>query len=295
IAFQKKKSNWIESDQIIKIHVGESKLINFDYLSDPSYLEDRYLMAEIPFGSDGKFYTVEARKDSRFDHIPNNYGLMVYEFDLNRPRDSTVREFDSYAPLSAAKSNLLDCLEYDNGICKRANYDELSVTTGESFTDNENGIKIQPVSMSGTSLLVCILNFIENPPPEILIESHYSETSNSLNIHIEFWDCTTGELIPNVEYDLSVTQNGESILYEDDFHDENGIIDHSIEEIPQVPSEINPIIINVELYDDSISQNNITKNARVIPEFETMTLVILSISIITVIVLTGKTKLNLSQ
>ena len=136
VAFLKKKAHWIDSEDTIKVEPGQSKLINLTYLSSNSF-PNEYHIAEIPFGTDQNFYTLEARKENKFDHIPTQTGLLIYQFNPEGFGEDIRSETERKNPLSVVQANEITCYqENENGICVKANYEELSVKPEQIFVDS---------------------------------------------------------------------------------------------------------------------------------------------------------------
>ncbi len=297
VSFQRKRAHWIHSEDVVQVQQGQSKMVTLDFLNNPSTLEpNRYLMAEVPFGSDDIFYTVEARKDSRFDHIPKPTGLMIYQFNPDGYGDNIMRniEEDKNAPLSVVPANPIVCRERNNdGFCIDADYNALSVNLGQTYNDSDNNIKIKLVSESEDSMNVCISNDGDPAVPKILINPSNTRINDSMNIVIEFRDCFD-DLIQDVRYSLSVRQNGISLLQVNNESDPDGEVTHHTYPLPFSPSSSKPVYVNAEFHSSNdFTQTIVTENIRVVPEFDAVAIVVLLISIIAVIALTSKSKVSI--
>ena len=61
IAFNKKQASWIEANEVRNVVSNQITQFDLSYLGD-STPSSNYIMAQVPFGSNGEYYTVEARK-----------------------------------------------------------------------------------------------------------------------------------------------------------------------------------------------------------------------------------------
>ena len=89
-----------------------------------------YLMASLPFGTSGYFYTVEARRQVGYDVKLPGEGIIIHEVEPNRPTDSRP-------------AHVVDTNSDGN-----ANNGDASAiwSVGETFTDSTNNISVQVLS-----------------------------------------------------------------------------------------------------------------------------------------------------
>ena len=299
VSQQKRKLHWIGEEDVVKVLPGQSNLVKLDYLYKESPSSDRYLMAEVPFVYDGKFYTVEARKDSQFDHIPAPVGLMIYKFYPEGHADDIMDtdENDKNAPLSVVEATPACLRSGVDGPCiDPPDYSNLALKLGQTYSDSDNNIQIQLVSQSEDSMSVCISNNSDLQVPKILVKHTNTERGQNMILDIEFKYCFSEQPIIGVTYDLVVSQNDHPLLQVYDRDDNDGVVNHRTTPLPMTASLFDPVDIQVTFHSrDGPSQIPVTENVQVVPEFETVTIIVLSISIITVIALTSRSKLSLAN
>lgn len=153
LATHKESEGWIEQEDIITITANEEqgeKIVEFtlDILGAP--LGENYLMAKVPFGSSGHYYTIEARKNVVNDHTPlEQTGLLVYHY-------SPTGHPDSMDP--RATETIVDT----TGIGDLENAD---IDVGDSFLDEKNKITITNLAQSNDTITVKVVRG-DAPPDE---------------------------------------------------------------------------------------------------------------------------------
>ncbi len=142
IASHRESEGWIEQDDIVQIKVNELQAdqgeeFALDILGAPT--GRNYLEAKVHFGSDGQYYTIEARKNVVNDHTPSEQtGLVVYNYSpMGHPSSLEPRSFET----------LVDT----TGIGDLANAD---IDVGDSFVDLKNKITISNVAESDDGIFV---------------------------------------------------------------------------------------------------------------------------------------------
>ncbi|MGI0013750.1 MAG: hypothetical protein ACREBU_09960, partial [Nitrososphaera sp.] len=145
IATHRESEGWIEPDNIITIEDNgelEKQAVEFtlDMLGRPT--GQNYLMAKVPFGTSGHYYTIEARKNVVNDHTPlEQTGLVVYHY-------SPTRHSGSMEPL--AFETIVDT----TGTGDLANAD---IDLGDSFVDTKNKITITNVAQNDDTITVKVV------------------------------------------------------------------------------------------------------------------------------------------
>ncbi len=153
LATHKDSEGWIEQEDIITITADEEqgeKIVEFtlDMLGAPT--GENYLMAKVPFGSSGHYYTIEARKNVVNDHTPlEQTGLLVYHY-------SPTGHPDSMDP--RATETIVDT----TGIGDLENAD---IDVGDSFLDEKNKITITNLAQSNDTISVRLVRG-DAPPDE---------------------------------------------------------------------------------------------------------------------------------
>lgn len=143
LATHKESEGWIGPEDIITItDEQEETIVEFtlDMLGDPT--GENYLMAKVPFGSDGHYYSIEARKNVVNDHTPlEQTGLLVYHY-------SPTGHPDSMDP--RATEMIIDT----TGIGDLANAD---IDEGDSFVDLKNEITITNLAQADDTITVRVV------------------------------------------------------------------------------------------------------------------------------------------
>ena len=139
IATQKDSEGWIEPQDIITVIEGQEQAAEFTLDMLGNATGENYLMAKVPFGSDGHYYSIEARKNVVNDHTPlEQTGLVVYHY-------SPTGHPESMEPRAA------EMIVDTTGIDDLANAD---IDLGASFVDLKNNITITNVAQSNDTITV---------------------------------------------------------------------------------------------------------------------------------------------
>lgn len=148
----------------------------------------------------------------------------------------------------------------------------------ENITSTEN-TSVEQISADGTI--------------KVQIDTNLPKTGSTLVINLRFVDTKTGNNLSNVNYDLVALQNGESILSQLGLYTQNGIAQH----ITSTLSADNHVDVMVIL--QGIGENSPYSGpqgevfeARVVPEFGSISIIVLAI-IISVTIVFHKTKLSM--
>ena len=104
----------------------------------------------------------------------------------------------------------------------------------------------------------------------------------------------------HVNYDIVATHNGETILDESDVHSHTGEGSHTTNALSADASDDNPIDVTVTFQgfgfpgDDKTGPIGLTNTAQAVPEFGTIAAMILVVAIVSIIVITSKSRLSLT-
>ena len=134
-----------------------------------------------------------------------------------------------------------------------------------------------------------------NNSPMIEIETHPAGAGQSMSIEVEFED-PQGNNYQDVNYNIKATQNGQVILDEQGVYDQDGENNHRTMSLPRASSDSDPVEVEVEFLgfgtNDALSGPNIGEfeKIQVVPEFGTIAVMILGISIISIIAVTARSK-----
>ena len=104
----------------------------------------------------------------------------------------------------------------------------------------------------------------------------------------------------HVNYDIVATHNGETILDESGVHSHTGEHSHTTSALSADASDDNPIDVTVTFQgfgfpgDDKTGPIGLTNTAQAVPEFGTIAAMILVVAIVSIIVITSKSRLSLT-
>ncbi len=128
------------------------------------------------------------------------------------------------------------------------------------------------------------------------IDSEPASAGESMMIEVEFEDIH-GINLEHVNYNIKATQNGKVVLEERGVYDQDGQNTHSTMALPSTASSQNPVDVQVEFLgigenpDALIGPSGYNENVAVVPEFGTIAMMILGISIVSIIALGAKTRI----
>ena len=128
----------------------------------------------------------------------------------------------------------------------------------------------------------------------IEIESQPAAAGEVMTIDVAFKDME-GNNPEHVNYNIMATQDGQVVLDEQGVHDHDGVMSHTTMALPSAASGDNPVDVEVEFlgfgidppFTGPIGQMGET---QVVPEFGTIAVMILGVAIISIIVVTARTK-----
>jgi len=128
----------------------------------------------------------------------------------------------------------------------------------------------------------------------IEIETHPTGAGQSMSIEVEFED-PQGNNYQDVNYNIKVTQEGTVILDEQGVYDQDGENTHQTMPLPSATSDADPVDVEVEFL--GFGTNEVLtgpigeyETTQVVPEFGTIAVMILGISIISIIAITARSK-----
>jgi predicted secreted protein with PEFG-CTERM motif len=113
-----------------------------------------------------------------------------------------------------------------------------------------------------------------------------------VTVTVEFTDMD-GNAVEHVNYDVMATQDGTTILDETGVHDHDGVMDHTTMEIAMAASDATPIDVQVTFNGFGIDPPftgpiGDVATKQVVPEFGTIAMMVLAVSIISIIAVTAK-------
>lgn len=128
------------------------------------------------------------------------------------------------------------------------------------------------------------------------IDSQPVGAGKKMNIEVDFED-NQGNNFEHVNYNIKATQNGKVVLDEQGVYDSDGHNTHTTMKLPKSSSDNNPVDVQVEFLgigenpDALTGPTGLLENAAVVPEFGTIAMMILGISIVSIIALGAKTRI----
>jgi len=113
-----------------------------------------------------------------------------------------------------------------------------------------------------------------------------------VTVTVEFTDMD-GNAVEHVNYDVMATQDGTTILDEKGVHDHDGVMDHTTMELAMAASDATPIDVQVTFNGFGIDPPftgpiGDVATKQVVPEFGTIAMMVLAVSIISIIAVTAK-------
>lgn len=160
--------------------------------------------------------------------------------------------------------------------------EEAIIQTPLSIGSNHEGIMTTTQTASSDGSIVVFLTATEPVKGE------------HMSIHAKFTD-KNGKEIQNINYDIIATQNGQTILSKTMVNQHIGIGDHLTQVLPS-DDRVNITITlqGMETRPITVSRGE-SIDIIVIPEFGTITMMILIVSIMSIVVISAKTKMSLKS
>ncbi len=128
----------------------------------------------------------------------------------------------------------------------------------------------------------------------IEIETHPAGAGQSMSIEVELED-PQGNNYQDVNYNIKVTQDGRVILDQQGVYDQDGENNHQTMPLPSATSDADPVDVEVEFLGFGTNEAltgpiGEYETTQVVPEFGTIAVMILGISIISIIAVTARSK-----
>jgi len=131
---------------------------------------------------------------------------------------------------------------------------------------------------------------------EVMIEitTGTAEAGEMLSIDVTF-TTISGDSVEHVNYDIKATQNGEVVLNDMGVHDHDGVMNHITSALPNAASDDTPVQVEVMFngfgidppFTGPIGQ---VSEKQVVPEFGTIAMMVLAVAIISIVVVTTKSR-----
>jgi predicted secreted protein with PEFG-CTERM motif len=124
-------------------------------------------------------------------------------------------------------------------------------------------------------------------------EENGMEGAEEIMVEITHMD---GDAVEHVNYDVMATQDGTTVLDDTGVHDHDGVMDHTTMPLPMAASDENPVEVTVTFNGFGLPGETMTgpvgdiATKQVVPEFGTIAMMILAVSIISIIAVTAKTR-----
>jgi predicted secreted protein with PEFG-CTERM motif len=105
-----------------------------------------------------------------------------------------------------------------------------------------------------------------------------------------------GDAVEHVNYDVMATQDGKTILDDKGVHDHDGMMDHKTMALAKAASDASPVDVKVTFKGFGLPGEAMTgpvgeiATKKVVPEFGTIAMMILAVSIISIIAVTAKSR-----
>jgi len=163
----------------------------------------------------------------------------------------------------------------------------------ESTGQSSSSSRITPSQpIPGVSIEEVRERFMDSPMIEI--ETHPAGAGQSMSIEVEFED-PQGNNYQDVNYNIKVTQEGTVILDEQGVYDQDGENTHQTMPLPRAASSDDPVDVEVEFLGFGTNEAltgpiGEYETTQVVPEFGTIAVMILGISIISIIAVTARSK-----
>jgi len=115
-----------------------------------------------------------------------------------------------------------------------------------------------------------------------------------MTVNVEFTNMD-GSAVEHVNYDVMATQDGTTILDDTGVHDHDGVMEHTTMALPMAASDATPVDVQVTFNGFGIDPPftgpiGKIESTQVVPEFGTIAMMILAVSIISIIAVTAKTR-----
>lgn len=117
----------------------------------------------------------------------------------------------------------------------------------------------------------------------------------SLSIDLTF-STMSGASVEHLNYDIMATQNGEVVLNEMSVHAMTNVMNHMTSSLPAAATEDEPVIVEVTFKGYGVPGSEMTGpvgqvlTKHIVPEFGTIAMMILAVSIISIVAVTAKSK-----
>jgi len=131
----------------------------------------------------------------------------------------------------------------------------------------------------------------------VSIETTEGNAGETVDITVTITDAD-GNAVEHVNYDIMATQGSETVLDDTGVHDHDGVMTHTTMALPLDASDTMPVNVNVEFLGFGIDPPftgpiGYVETAQIVPEFGTIAMMILGVSIVSIIALSAKSRVIL--
>jgi predicted secreted protein with PEFG-CTERM motif len=128
----------------------------------------------------------------------------------------------------------------------------------------------------------------------VSIETSEGKAGETVEITVTFNDME-GNDVEHVNYNIMATQGSDTVLDDTGVHDHDGMMTHTTMALPMDASDEMPVDVSVEFLGFGIDPPftgpiGHVETAQVVPEFGTIAMMVLGISLVSIIALTAKSK-----
>ena len=132
---------------------------------------------------------------------------------------------------------------------------------------------------------------------ELMVDIVTGSASQGEKLSIDLTFTTiSGASVEHLNYDIKATQNGEVVLNEMGVHAMTNVMNHMTSSLPAAATETEPVIVEVTFKGYGVPGSEMTGpvgqvlTKHVVPEFGTIAMMILAVSIISIVAVTAKSK-----
>ncbi|MGI0002774.1 MAG: PEFG-CTERM sorting domain-containing protein [Nitrosopumilaceae archaeon] len=130
---------------------------------------------------------------------------------------------------------------------------------------------------------------------KVEIEASTPAADEAMSIHVEFTDATTGSVIEHINYDITATQGGTTVLEAMGAHEHMASVEHATAALSSGdPVDVTVTILGIGLPGEEANWTGPMGDVvmfTVVPEFGTIAVMILGIAIVSIIAMTQRSKI----
>jgi len=176
------------------------------------------------------------------------------------------------------------------------NWDSSLVMVGQSFSNTFDEAGEYPyfcmVHPWMTGMVIVGEAMAEAEGIMVSITTGDAGSGEMMTVTVEITDMD-GNAVEHVNYDVMATQDGTTVLDDTGVHDHDGVMEHTTMALPMAASDATPVDVQVTFNGFGIDPPftgpvGEVATKQVVPEFGTIAMMILGISIISIIAITAK-------